>query len=133
LLVIQVIFWWGYKGWMITSFNNEYAQSIGIRTVLWHYSLMAATSVATVVSFESVGAILVIAFLVVPAASAYLITDNFKRMTLLIMLQGLISATLGYYIAEWVGGSISGSMAVASFLQFTACFAWSKVGAKKEG
>jgi manganese/zinc/iron transport system permease protein len=118
---------------MITSFNNEYAQSIGIRTVLWHYGLMAATSVATVVSFESVGAILVIAFLVVPAASAYLITDNFKRMTLLIMLQGLISAILGYYIAEWVGGSISGSMAVASFLQFAACFAWSKVGAKKEG
>jgi manganese/zinc/iron transport system permease protein len=94
---------------------------------------MAATSVATVVSFESVGAILVIAFLVVPAASAYLITDNFKRMTLLIMLQGLISAILGYYIAEWVGGSISGSMAVASFLQFAACFAWSKVGVKKEG
>ena len=61
---------------------------------------------ATVVSFESVGAILVIAFLVVPAASAYLITDNFKRMTLLIMLQGLISAALGYFIAEWVGGSI---------------------------
>ena len=131
LLLIQVIFWWGYKGWMITSFNNEYAQSIGIRTVLWHYSLMAATSVATVVSFESVGAILVIAFLVVPAASAYLITDNFKRMTLLIMLQGLISAALGYFIAEWVGGSISGSMAVASFLQFAACFAWIKVGQKK--
>ena len=129
----QAVFWLGYKGWVLTSFNPEYAKSVGIRTTLWHYALMAATSVATVVSFESVGAILVIAFLVVPAASAYLITDNFKRMTLLIMLQGLISAILGYYIAEWVGGSISGSMAVASFLQFAACFAWSKVGTKKEG
>jgi manganese/zinc/iron transport system permease protein len=76
---------------------------------------------------------LVIAFLVVPAASAYLITDNFKRMTLLIMLQGLVSATIGYYISEWVGGSISGSMAVASFLIFAACFAWSKTRQKKEG
>ena len=118
---------------MVTSFNQEYARSIGIRTMLWHYSLMAATSVASVVSFQSVGAILVIAFLVVPAASSYLITDNFKRMTLLIMVQGLISAILGYYIAEWVGGSISGSMAVASFLQFASCFAWSKVGIKKRG
>ena len=52
-------------------------------------------------------------------------------MTLLIMLQGLISAALGYFIAEWVGGSISGSMAVASFLQFATCFAWIKVGQKK--
>ena len=133
LLFIQVIFWWGYKGWMITSFNNEYAQSIGIRTAFWHYSLMAATSLATVVSFESVGAILVISFLVVPAASAYLITDSLKIMTILIMAQGLISAIFGYYIAESVEGSISGSMAVASFLQFVACFTWSKVGAKKEG
>ncbi|MGB1090320.1 MAG: metal ABC transporter permease, partial [Schleiferiaceae bacterium] len=94
---------------------------------------MAATSVATVVSFESVGAILVIAFLVVPAASAYLITDNFKRMTLLIMIQGLVSATVGYYISERVGGSISGSMAVSSFLIFTACFTWNKIRQKKEG
>ena len=133
LLIIQVIFWWGYKGWMITSFNDEYAQSIGIRTVLWHYSLMAATSVATVVSFESVGAILVIAFLVMPAASAYLITNNLKRMTILVMFQGLLSAVMGYYIAKWVEGSISGSMAVASFIQFAACFAWSKFAPKKEG
>jgi manganese/zinc/iron transport system permease protein len=133
LALIHVIFWWGYKGWMITSFNNEYAQSIGIRTVLWHYSLMAATSVATVVSFESVGAILVIAFLVVPAATAYLLTDNFKKMTLLIMLQGLLSALGGYFLAEAVGGSISGSMAVASFVQFAASFAWSKSKGKKRG
>ncbi|MEY2970402.1 MAG: hypothetical protein RLZZ599_775 [Bacteroidota bacterium] len=133
LALIHVIFWWGYKGWMITSFNNEYAQSIGIRTVLWHYSLMAATSVATVVSFESVGAILVIAFLVVPAATAYLLTDNFKKMTLLIMLQGLLSALGGYFLAEAVGGSISGSMAVASFVQFVASFAWSKSKGKKRG
>lgn len=131
--LIQLVFWVGYKGWLLTSFNSEYAKSIGIKTAIWHYTLMASTSVATVVSFESVGAILVIAFLVVPAASAYLITDNFKRMTLLIMLQGLISASLGYFIAEWVGGSISGSMAVASFLQFMACFALSNIGAKKRG
>jgi manganese/zinc/iron transport system permease protein len=87
---------------------------------------MAATSVATVVSFESVGAILVIAFLVVPAATAYLITDNLKRMTLYILLQGLLSAVLGYFLSEWVGGSISGSMAVASFVLFAGSFIWSK-------
>ena len=88
LALFQLVFWIGYKGWLITSFNGEYAKSIGIKTAVWHYTLMAATSVATVVSFESVGAILVIAFLVVPAATAYLITDNLKRMTLYILVQG---------------------------------------------
>ena len=126
LALVQLVFWIGYKGWLITSFNGEYAKSIGIKTAVWHYTLMAATSVATVVSFESVGAILVIAFLVVPAATAYLITDNLKRMTLYILLQGLLSAVLGYFLSEWVSGSISGSMAVASFVLFAGSFIWSK-------
>ncbi|MEY2963452.1 MAG: hypothetical protein RL754_713 [Bacteroidota bacterium] len=126
LALIQLIFWTGYKGWMITSFNQEYAQSIGIRTALWHYSLMAATSVATVVSFESVGAILVIAFLVVPAATAYLLTNNLKWMTVLILVQGLLSALIGYWISDLVQGSISGAMSVASFFQFVLAFLWSK-------
>ena len=63
---------------------------------------MAATSVATVVSFESVGAILVIAFLVVPAATAYLLTKDLRFMVLFIVLQGLLSAVGGYlYPIYW--------------------------------
>jgi len=126
LAVIQIIFWMGYKGWLITSFNPEYAQSVGIRTVLWHYSLMAATSVATVVSFESVGAILVIAFLVVPAATAYLLTDKLPLMTIIILIHGLVSSTLGYFISDALEASISGSIAVMSFILFAGAFLWNK-------
>ena len=126
LAVIQIIFWTGYKGWLITSFNPEYAQSVGIRTVLWHYSLMAATSVATVVSFESVGAILVIAFLVVPAATAYLLTDKLPLMMVIILIHGLISSTLGYFVSDALEASISGSIAVMSFVLFAGAFLWNK-------
>jgi len=126
LAVVQIIFWTGYKGWLITSFNPEYAQSVGIRTVLWHYSLMAATSVATVVSFESVGAILVIAFLVVPAATAYLLTDKLPLMTVIILIHGLISSTLGYFVSDALEASISGSIAVMSFVLFAGAFLWNK-------
>ena len=126
LAVIQIIFWTGYKGWLITSFNPEYAQSVGIRTVLWHYSLMAATSVATVVSFESVGAILVIAFLVVPAATAYLLTDKLPLMTIIILIHGLVSSTLGYFISDALEASISGSIAVMIFILFAGAFLWNK-------
>lgn len=118
----QAVFWLGYKGWVLTSFNPEYAKSVGIRTTLWHYALMAATSVATVVSFESVGAILVIAFLVVPAATAYLLTKDLRFMVLFIVFQGLLSAVGGYFVSDLLEASISGSMAVVSFLLFVLSF-----------
>ena len=70
---------------------------------------------ATVVSFESVGAILVIAFLVVPAATAYLLTKDLRFMVLFIVLQGLLSAVGGYFVSDLLEASISGSMAVVSF------------------
>ena len=126
---IQIIFWAGYKGWVLTSFNPEYAKSVGIRTTLWHYALMAATSVATVVSFESVGAILVIAFLVVPAATAYLLTKDLRWMVALIILQGLLSSVGGYFLSDFLEASISGSMAVVSFILFASAFLLKK----KEG
>ena len=126
---IQIVFWAGYKGWVLTSFNPEYAKSVGIRTTLWHYALMAATSVATVVSFESVGAILVIAFLVVPAATAYLLTKDLRWMVALIILQGLMSSVGGYFLSDFLEASISGSMAVVSFILFASAFLLKK----KEG
>ena len=119
---IQLIFWIGYKGWIITSFNPEYAKSLGVKTVVWHYALMALTSVATVVSFESVGAILVIAFLVVPSATAFLITKDLRWMTFIIGLQGALSSTIGYFLSEYLEASISGSMAVVSFVLFGITF-----------
>lgn len=121
-LAIQLIFWTGYKGWIITSFNPEYAKSLGVKTVVWHYALMALTSVATVISFESVGAILVIAFLVVPSATAFLITKDLRWMTLIIAIQGTLSSTLGYFLSEYLEASISGSMAVVSFVLFAVAF-----------
>ena len=128
-IFIQGVFWVGYKGWILTSFNPEYAKSVGIRTALWHYTLMAATSVATVVSFESVGAILVIAFLVVPAATAYLLTKDLRWMVALIILQGLLSSVVGYFLSDFLEASISGSMAVVSFILFASAFLLKK----KEG
>jgi manganese/zinc/iron transport system permease protein len=126
---IQLVFWVGYKGWLLTSFNAEYAASIGIKTAIWHYSLMAATSVATVVSFESVGAILVIAFLVVPAATAFLITKDLKRMVVVIIIQGFLNSLGGYIVSNALNASISGSMAVISFVGFAIVF----LVTKKEG
>lgn len=117
LLVFGFIIF-GFKGLYITTFNMEYAKSLGIQVVFWHYALMALVSVTTVVSFESVGAILVVAFLVVPPATAHLITNQFVPMLMWTFFIGFLSALMGYYISVGLNSSIAGSMAVSSGMLF---------------
>jgi manganese/zinc/iron transport system permease protein len=109
-LIVMALIVVGYKGLFLTTFDPSYALSLGISTALWHYVLMGAVSFTSVVSFESVGAILVVAFLVAPAAIAYLLTDNFKMMMLLASVAGIVSAIGGYYLAVAINGSIAGAM-----------------------
>ncbi|MCH8554636.1 MAG: metal ABC transporter permease [Schleiferiaceae bacterium] len=104
----------GFKGLYITTFNLDYAKSLGINVIFWHYALMALVSITTVVSFESVGAILVVAFLVIPPSTAYLFTDNFKYMLALTVVFGFLSALFGYSVSVWLNSSIAGSMSVVA-------------------
>lgn len=114
LLLVVLLVTIGYRGLRITTFNPEYASAIGISTVFWHYLLMSAVSVTTVVSFESVGAILVVAFLIVPPATAYLLTERLSMMLWLTVLLGILTSVGGYFLAVWLDGSIAGAMAVTS-------------------
>ena len=108
----------GYKELFLTTFDPAYASAIGISTTLWHYLLMGAVSATTVASFESVGAILVVALLIAPAATAYLITDNLKWMLLIASLVGVISSITGYYLAVWTDSSIAGAIATMTGIFF---------------
>jgi len=108
----------GYRGLFLTTFDPAYAAAIGISTAFWHYMLMGAVSLTTVLAFESVGAILVVAFLIGPAATAYLLTNNLKIMLLLSALVGVLTAIGGYYLAYFIDGSIAGAMASVLGLLF---------------
>jgi manganese/zinc/iron transport system permease protein len=108
----------GYKELFLTTFDPAYASAIGISTALWHYLLMGAVSATTVASFESVGAILVVALLIAPAATAYLITDNLKWMLVIACIAGIVASIAGYYFAVWLDGSIAGAIAAASGILF---------------
>ena len=130
LLTILLFLWKGYKGLYITTFNPDFAASIGISTAFWHYALMSLVSVTTVISFESVGAILVVALLVVPPATAFLITNKLKPMLLLTVVIGFLSALGGYYLAVWFDGSVSGGMTIISGLLFATAFVASLIKRK---
>ena len=115
LFVVNLVFVIAfYKELKITSFDPQLAAAIGLSPVVMHYLLMTSVSVTVVGCFESVGAILVVAMLVVPPATAHLLTDNLGRMLLLSVLLGVGSALTGYALAAWWDCSIAGAMAVAA-------------------
>ncbi|MFT5512261.1 MAG: manganese/zinc/iron transport system permease protein [Bacteroidia bacterium] len=120
LITISVVL--AYRKLVLTTFDPAFASAMGISVVLWQYYLMAAVSLTTVVSFESVGAVLVIAFLSGPAATAFLLTKDFKRMILLSIGFGISASFIGYYTAEWLEGSIAGAIASIIGLQFAIAF-----------
>lgn len=126
VLVVIIMF---YKEWKLTSFDPALAASIGLPVVFMHYVFMSLVSVTTVASFDAVGAIMVVAMLITPAAAAYLWTDRLVVMLILSGLFGVISAIAGYYVAVWLDTSISGSMAFATGVVFMISF----VGSPKHG
>ncbi|MFB0841512.1 metal ABC transporter permease [Paenibacillus oleatilyticus] len=107
-----------YKQFKICAFDPAMAAAVGIPVGLFHYLLMGLVSMTTVASFESVGAILVVGMLVVPAATAYLLTEKLSRMILYSMGVGVLSAVLGYLAAVLLDASIAGCMIVAAGVLF---------------
>lgn len=119
-----------YKQLAITSFDPAFASAMGISTAFWHYALMSFVSVTTVVSFDSVGAILIINFLIGPPSIAYLLTGDLKKMLIYTAIIGVIISVFGYIVAAYFDVSVAGSMASITGVVFAICYFYVK---KKEG
>jgi len=132
LIVVLLIIIRGYKGLFLTTFNEEYASALGINVAFWHYLLMSSVSLTTVISFESVGAILVVAFLIVPPATAYLLTTKLKQMLWLTALFAVLSSIFGYYLAVLINGSIAGAMATVAGVLFVIVWGITAVRKRRE-
>lgn len=115
-VVLFVVLLW--KELKLSTFDPQLAAALGFSPALLHYLLMGAVSVTVVGAFESVGAILVVALLVVPPSTAYLLTDRLGRMMLLAIGCGVASTFGGYALARALDASIAGSMATVAGLLF---------------
>jgi len=118
LLIVVLL----YKELMLASFDPAMAISLGISATAIHYILMTAVSMTTVAAFESVGAILVVAMLIVPGATAYLLTDRLKVMLILSVTVGIASAVIGYFLAGLWDSSIAGAMTISAGGLFVLAF-----------
>ncbi len=122
LLVNAAVIYFAYRAFFVTSFDPSFASGLGISTRGWHYLLMCMVAITVVFSFRVVGAILVLAFLVVPPATAFLLTRRLQHMLILSIVFGIVSAVMGFLVAEWWQSSIAGSMALFTGLIFVLVF-----------
>ena len=107
---------------MLYCFDPTHARSIGINTGILHYLLLSLLSLAAVVGLQTVGIILVVAMLITPGATAYLLTDRFDRMTFLAVLSSSLSSVLGVYISYWSDIETGGSIVLVQTVIFLIAF-----------
>jgi manganese/zinc/iron transport system permease protein len=88
-----------FKEYRLTSFDPGFARSIGMWTPAFHYSLMLLLAFAIVASLQAVGVVLVSAMLVIPAATAFLLTDRFGSMLVLSAALGMVSGGVGAFFS----------------------------------
>jgi len=118
LLVVVGLILAFYKELLVASFDEAMARATGINPTWVHYGLMAILSVVIVSAFESVGAILVIAMLILPGATASLLTDRLTVMHGVAVGHAAVSAWLGVSLGVWLDCSIGAAMVVAGSAVF---------------
>lgn len=117
-----------FKELKITTFDPDFAALSGFPSTFLFYTLMTLSSLTAVVSFSSVGAILVISFFIAAPATAFLISKDLKVMLLLSGLFSLINSLLDFLIGNWLNVSISGMTASVAGLVFLLVWLFNKNG-----
>lgn len=106
----------GFRPLKLLCFDPLLAHALGIRTELWHYLMMGAVSLTAVAAFESVGAILVVAMLVIPANAAFLVARSFSGMLCIAAGFAVLASIGGFKLAQAIDGSISAGIVVVGGL-----------------
>ncbi|MCK9588691.1 MAG: metal ABC transporter permease [Terrimicrobiaceae bacterium] len=117
-----------YKELLVTAFDAGLAKSLGMRVGVWHYGLMGALAIVVVSAFESVGAILAVAMLIVPPMFAGQLSDRLSARLGLTVLHAALSALIGLHLSVWLNCSAAGAMVVAAALLFVAVWPASPIG-----
>lgn len=118
-LVILVFLW---KDLMVTFFDESHARSIGLKTTALKVTFFALLSACTVAALQTVGACLVIAMVVTPGATAYLLTDRFGRLIVISVALGVTTSFVGAYISYFLDGATGGVIVTLQTLLFLAAF-----------
>tara|TARA_R110002020_G_scaffold57090_22_gene157427 strand:+ start:3188 stop:4048 length:861 start_codon:yes stop_codon:yes gene_type:complete len=118
-LAILLLKW---KDLMVTFFDESHARSIGLNPTFLKILFFTLLSACTVAALQTVGAFLVIAMVVTPGATAYLLTDRFPRLLVISVAIGALTSFIGAYVSYFVDGATGGIIVVLQTLVFLTAF-----------
>ncbi|TYR33071.1 metal ABC transporter permease [Mesorhizobium microcysteis] len=118
-LAVLILKW---KDLMVVFFDENHARSIGLRPGLLRVLFFTLLSASTVAALQTVGAFLVIAMVVTPGATAYLLTDRFPRLIVISVAIGTLTSFVGAYASYFIDGATGGIIVVLQTLIFLAAF-----------
>lgn len=129
LLIVAAL----YKELVIVSFDAVLATTLRLPTFRLDTLLLVLLAVTIVIGLQAVGVVLMVAFLVTPAATAYLLTDRLTRMMALATLVAMASGVVGLYLTYYVSIAASAAIVLPCTLCFAAAFAWTGIGRRRRG
>lgn len=107
-----------WRDLLLYCFDESHARSLGMNTSFLHFLLLSLLAATAVAALQTVGACLVVAMLVTPGATAYLLTDRFGRMLIIATVTGLLCGVFGAYGSYFLNGSTGGCIVVLQTLVF---------------
>lgn len=108
------------KDLLLFCFDPNHAKAIGLNIQVMYYTLLSVLALTIVAALQTAGIILVIAMLVTPGATAYLLTDRFDRMLAISVAISVLSCVFGTYLSYHLDVSTGGSIVVVLTLLFLA-------------
>jgi manganese/iron transport system permease protein len=121
-IVSLVILGLKWKDLMVTFFDESHARTIGLNTAFLKILFFTLLSACTVAALQTVGACLVVAMVVTPGATAYLLTDRFERLILISVAMGAITSFVGAYLSYFIDGATGGVIVTLQTILFLAAF-----------
>jgi manganese/iron transport system permease protein len=111
-----------WRDLMVVFFDENHARTVGLNPRLLRIVFFTLLSACTVAALQTVGACLVIAMVVTPGATAYLLTDRFERLLAISVAMGATTSFVGAYISYFLDGATGGVIVVLQTLLFLAAF-----------
>ena len=118
-LVLLLLFW---KDLLLIFFDETHAITVGLSPIFYKVLFFTLLSACVVAALQTVGAILVIAMVITPGATAYLLTDKFNRLLIIAVLLGAGTSAVGVYLSYYLDGATGGVIVCLQTLLFLMAF-----------
>ncbi|MFJ1310449.1 metal ABC transporter permease [Agrobacterium sp. P15N1-A] len=111
-----------WRDFMVVFFDENHARTVGLKPEVLKVIFFTLLAASTVAALQTVGAFLVVAMVVTPGATAYLLTDRFERLILMSLIIGAVTSFVGAYLSYFLDGATGGVIVVLQTAIFLAAF-----------